>query len=147
MDQHGHCFGRQGVELLYIPKISLLLSLLALSFFLVLGVAVYFDSTINLSLTIFPMLVMATLSEKFLSAQSTDGTRLALITAGETILVSFVAYAIITWGWMESAILAFPESILLPIFGNIWLGRFTGLRLSEYIKFRSLFHEESHEEE
>ncbi|MCF7905996.1 PKD domain-containing protein [Candidatus Gracilibacteria bacterium] len=136
------------VELLYIPKVSLLLSLLSLSFFLVLGIAaVYFDSTINLSLTIFPMLVMATLSEKFLSAQSTEGTRLALLTAGETVLVSFIGYAFITWGWMESAILAMPESILLPIFGNVWLGRFTGLRLSEYIKFRALFREESTEEE
>jgi len=135
------------VELLYIPKVSLLLSLLALSFFLVLGVAVEFDSPVNLSLTIFPMLVMATLSEKFLSAQSSEGTRSAVITAAETVFISFVAYAIVTWAWMQNGILALPEVILIPILGNIWLGRFTGLRLSEYIKFRSLFREETNEEE
>ncbi len=135
------------VELLYIPKVSLLLSFLALSFFLVLGVAVEFGSPVNLSLTIFPMLVMATLSEKFLSAQSSEGTRSAMITAGETVLISFVAYAIVTWGWMQNGILALPEVILIPIFGNVWLGRFTGLRLSEYIKFRGLFREETNEEE
>ncbi|MCF7812756.1 PKD domain-containing protein [Candidatus Gracilibacteria bacterium] len=135
------------VELLYIPKVSLLLSILALSFFLVLGLAVYFDSTINLTLTIFPMLVMATLSEKFLSAQSSSGIKQALFAAGETVIVSFIGYFLVTWGWMESAILAMPELILLPIVGLIWLGRFTGLRLTEYFKFRTLFREEDTHEE
>ncbi|MCF7918045.1 hypothetical protein K9L27_03550 [Candidatus Gracilibacteria bacterium] len=135
------------IELLYIPKVSLLLSILALSFFLVLGLAVYFNSSVNLTLTIFPMLVMATLSEKFLSAQASSGMKQALFAAGETVVVSFMGYFLVTWGWMENALLAMPELIILPICGLIWLGRFTGLRLSEYIKFRSLFREEDTNEE
>jgi PKD repeat protein len=135
------------VELLYIPKVSLLLSVLALSFFLVLGLAVHFNSSVNLTLAIFPMLVMATLSEKFLSAQSMAGIKSALITAGETILVALLGYSLVTWGWLEGTILSMPEIILLPMLGIIWLGRFTGLRLTEYFKFRTLFHEETHEEE
>jgi hypothetical protein len=135
------------VELLYIPKVSLLLSILALSFFLVLGLAVYFDYSVNLTLTIFPMLVMATLSEKFLSAQSSSGIKQALLATGETVLVSFMGYFLVIWEWLESAILAMPELIVLPIIGLVWLGRFTGLRLSEYIKFRSFFREEDAHEE
>lgn len=135
------------VELLYIPKVSLLLSILALSFFLVLGLAVYFNSSVNLTLTIFPMLVMATLSEKFLSAQSSSGMKQALFATGETVFVSFMGYFLVTWGWLESAILAMPELIIFPIIALIWLGRFTGLRLSEYFKFRSLFREEDTSEE
>jgi len=134
------------VELLYIPKVSLLLSMLALSFFLVLGLVVYFDSSINLTLTIFPMLVMATLSEKFLAAQASEGIRHALIVTGKTVIVSLLSYFLVTWGWLENAILALPEIILLPILGNVWLGRFTGLRLTEYFKFRALFSEDTHEE-
>ncbi|MCF7830551.1 hypothetical protein K9M41_00940 [Candidatus Gracilibacteria bacterium] len=135
------------VELLYIPKVSLLLSMLSLSFFLVLGLMIYFDSSLNLTLTIFPMLVMATLSEKFLAAQASEGMRYALIIAGKTVIVSLLAYFLVTWGWLENAILALPEIILLPILGNVWLGRFTGLRLTEYFKFRALFREDSYEEE
>ncbi len=135
------------VELLYVPKVSLLLSVLALSFFLVLGLAVHFKSPVNLTLAIFPMLVMATLSEKFLSAQSMEGLRSALITAGETVLVALLGYVLVTWSWLEGTILSMPELILVPILGIVWLGRFTGLRLTEYFKFRTLFHEETHEEE
>ena len=134
------------VELLYIPKVSLLLSVLSLSFFLVLGLAVHFKSPVNLTLAIFPMLVMATLSEKFLSAQSMAGIRSALITAGETVIVALLGYTLVTWSWLEGTILSMPELILLPILGIIWLGRFTGLRLTEYFKFRTLFHEETNEE-
>jgi len=133
------------IELLYIPKISLLLSLLSLSFFLVLGVAVYFEFSINLSLAIFPMMVMLTVSEKFLSAQTEEGIRNAILVAGETVLIAFLGYLFVTWQFIESRVLAFPELILIPIFLNIWLGKFTGLRLSEYFKFRSLFSEDSQE--
>ena len=135
------------VDLLYIPKVSLLLSALALSFFLVLGLAVYFQSPVNLTLAIFPMLVMATISEKFLSAQSEEGMRGAIIATTETTLVALIGYFFVTWGWVEARILSLPELVILPILGNIWLGRFTGLRLSEYFKFNALFRDDAAEEE
>jgi hypothetical protein len=49
------------------------------------------------------------------------------------------------WTWLQTNILATPELIFIPILGNIWLGRFTGLRLTEYLKFRTLFKDESEE--
>ena len=133
------------VELLYIPKVALLLSCLALSFFLVLGLAVYFEASLDLSLTIFPMMVMSSMSEKFLSSQSAEGIRSALIAVVETVLVSLIAYAFVDWALIKDNVLAMPELIILPILGTVWLGRFTGLRVSEYIKFRSLLREDSQE--
>lgn len=133
------------VELLYIPKVALLLSCLALSFFVVLGLAVYFEASLDLSLTIFPMMVMSSMSEKFLSSQSAEGIRSALIAVVETVLVSLIAYAFVDWSVVKDNVLAVPELIILPILGTIWLGRFTGLRVSEYIKFRSLLREDSQE--
>ena len=133
------------VELLYIPKVSLLLSCLALSFFLVLGLAVYFEASLDLSLTIFPMMVMSSISEKFLSSQSAEGIRSALVAVVETVLVALIAYAFVDWSVIKDNVLAMPEFIILPILGTIWLGRFTGLRVSEYIKFRSLLREDSQE--
>lgn len=133
------------VELLYIPKIALLHSGVALSFFLILGIAVYFNISLNLALAIFPMMVMSTISEKFVSAQSTGGLRAAIFSAGETVVVSLIAYAVVVWPWLQTSILATPEWIFVPMIGIIWLGRFTGLRLTEYFKFRTLFNEDSAE--
>ena len=91
------------------------------------------------------MLVMSMVSEKFLSAQSVEGFRSAMLVTGETIVISLIAYALVNWGWVESSILALPELVLLPILAIVWLGRFTGLRLSEYFKFRALFGEDTQE--
>ena len=114
------------VELLYIPKIALLLSALALSFFLVLGLAVHFEIDLNLALAVFPMLVMSTVSEKFLSAQSEGGLRSAVRIAGETVVVALVAFGLVHWEWLNNLIIAVPEMIFLPIIGLIWLGSWTG---------------------
>jgi PKD repeat protein len=133
------------VDLLYIPRVSLLLSVLSLSFMLALFLAVYFKSAINLSLAIFPMMVMATVSEKFMSTQSSAGLKNAILAATETVFVALAGYFFIKWDLIENQILAVPELILLPMIGLVWLGKFTGLRLSEYIKFRALFEDESQE--
>ena len=133
------------VELLYIPRLSLLLSALALSFFLVLGLAVYFQTSLNLSLAIFPMLVMSTISEKFLFAQSEEGIKNAIVVAGETVVVSLIGYFLFDIPFFKEAILATPEYVVLPIIGNILLGKFTGLRWAEYFKFRTLLREDSQE--
>lgn len=133
------------VELMYIPKVSLLLSLLSLSFFFVLWLAVYFETSLNLALMIFPMMVMATISERFVASQSSEGLKKALFNVGETLFVAIVAYGIVQWNWLQDMVLTFPEIVLLPIIGCVWLGRFTGLRLSEYVKFRSLLGDNAQE--
>ncbi len=133
------------VELLYIPRVALLFSSLALSFFLVLGVAVYLGTSLDLSLAIFPMMVLSTLSEKFLSAQSAQGIKSALFLMIETVLIAMIGYAFVEWAFIKNNIMAMPELVILPILGTVWLGKFTGLRVSEYFKFRTLLTEDSQE--
>ena len=133
------------VELLYIPRVALLFSSLALSFFLVLGMAVYLKTSLDLTLTIFPMMVLSTLSEKFLSAQSVKGFKGAVWLMVETVFIALIGYFFVEWSVVKSNVMATPEFIILPILGTIWLGKFTGLRVSEYFKFRSLLTEDSQE--
>lgn len=133
------------IDLLYVPKVSMTLSVLSLSFFLVLAIGIAIDSSLNLSLTIFPMLMMSTLSEKFLSAQSDAGLKKALLATIETVIVAAVGYGLVQWGAVKDLIITSPEVVILPLIGIIWLGKFTGLRLSEYFKFRSLMTEDENE--
>lgn len=135
------------VELLYIPKIALLFSFLSLSFFGILGLAVYFDSSLNFGLTIFPMMVMSTISEKFLASQSSEGVKNAILATIETVVVALLAYFFVEWEFVKNNVLAMPEWILLPMIGMVWLGKFTGLRISEYFKFRALLRDDVQEEE
>jgi len=42
--------------------------------------------------------------------------------------------------------MSWPELVIVPLLGMILLGKFSGLRFTEYIRFRSLFKEKHIEE-
>ncbi len=128
-------------EFLYLPKVALNLSFISMSFLIVIWLALAYGTSVPLSMAIFPMLVMSTVSEKFMAAQSEEGIRGALFGVMGTLLIVAASYYFIAWHSVNSLILSWPELVIIPILGTLVLGKFTGLRLSEYVRFRSLLTE------
>ena len=129
------------INLLFIPRAALVLSSVALSFLAVIWFLLNYESSIAISLAIFPMLVMSTVTEKFLSAQSEEGLKSALLGVLRTILVSAAAYYFVVWPAFVDLLTSAPELVLIPLLLIVVLGKFTGLRLGEYFRFRHLFRE------
>jgi len=132
-------------ELLYLPKVALNISFISLSFLIVVWLFLWFDTSLSLSLAIFPMLVMSTVSEKFMAAQSEEGFKGAMFGVLETLIVVVISYYLVTWVAFNNIILSWPELIFIPFVLNFLLGKFAGLRLSEYFRFKSLFSEHNEE--
>ncbi len=130
----------------YIPKTGIILSVTALSFLVVIWPLSIYRVSLAASLAIFPMLVMSTISEKFLSAQSEEGIRGAFFGVLKTVAVAIVAYYAVVWDTFTNLVMSWPELIIAPLLIMILLGRFTGLRWTEYARFRSLFKEKNIEE-
>jgi len=140
------------LKLLYIPKMALTLTAVAITIFVLLTITVYlnlFDIEF-ISLAIFPVIIMGTLTEKFVSLRSEKGLPVSLIIMFETFFVSLVAYFIaggkidlyfihIQWNYIQNLVLNHPEVLALFVALNLYLGRWTGLRLSEYIQFSEVF--------
>ena len=82
---------------------------------------------------------MSTLAESFLTVKSEEGWKAASFGIGETVLAALVCVFIVQWSFLQSLILAYPELILLTVGVNVFLGRWTGLRLVEYFRFREVF--------
>lgn len=133
------------IELLFIPRTALVISSIALSFLGVIWFLLYYGSSIAISLAIFPMLVMSTVTEKFMSAQSEEGLRSALFGVLRTIIVAGGAYYFVVWPTFADILTSTPELVLIPLFLLILLGKFTGLRLGEYFRFRGLLREGTEE--
>lgn len=138
-------------RLLYIPKMAIVLSVVALAIFALLIISIRFNlfDAQFFSLAIFPMLILSTLTEKFISVQSGKGLNKAMILTLQTVFVAIVAYIVIggeidlflfklKFGFLQGLILSYPEIILLFIGTNVLLGRWTGLRLLEYVRFREV---------
>jgi hypothetical protein len=122
-------------RLLYLPRVAITLSLISFAMIAILIVGGYFQRTGLAAVSIFPLLIMITLAEKFVAVQIEKGNRVALILAGETLLISLVGYALVRSTVITQAILVYPWLVLLTIPVNIALGKWTGLRLIEYVRF------------
>jgi uncharacterized membrane protein len=81
---------------------------------------------------------MITIVEKFVATQIEKGNKTAMILAIETLVISLVGYYLASWSVVIKGIVAYPWLILFTLPINILLGKWDGLRLNEYIRFREV---------
>jgi len=125
-------------RLLYLPRVAIMVSVVALVILLMLVFGGEMKRTGLAAVSIFPILIMITLVEKFIAVQIEKGNRTALILAIETLLISIVGFYIASWEFLIRVLVAYPWIILFTIPINIFLGKWTGLRITEYFRFRKI---------
>lgn len=126
------------LHLLYLPRMALVLTNVSLAILALLGVGTIAQGTAALSFSIFPILILTLLAEDFIAAQFNSGARTAFTITAWTLLLSIGCYFIVSWQLLRTVIISYPEIVILCIPLNILLGRWTGLRLTEYMRFRNL---------
>ncbi|MFA6027397.1 MAG: 7TM domain-containing protein [Patescibacteria group bacterium] len=127
------------LKLLYMPRMAIVLTLVSLTIFGMFVAGGYLDKTGLLSISIFPILMMIILTEKFIEVQIEKGNKEAIWLTLETLILSIISYLIVSWEAFKTIILAYPELIIITIILNLIFGRFSGLRVVEYFRFRKLF--------
>jgi hypothetical protein len=125
-------------RLLYMPRMAIVLTVISLAILALLAVGGHFQKTGLASTSILPILILITLIEKFISTQVEKGFRTAAILSFETLVISIAGYYFIIWDTFRDLVLNHPEYILLLFAVNIFLGKWTGLRLREYFRFREV---------
>lgn len=127
------------LRLQYLPRMALLL------WFVSLGVlAVIFLSPVialpNLTtVTIFPILIMILLAEDFIDVQSGGNMREAITVTIETLLMALFCYFVMNLEILQKFVLTNPELTVLGIaVYDIFVGKYVGLRLMEYWRFRQI---------
>lgn len=126
------------LRILYLPRVAITLSVIAFAILFLFAGGGYFKRTGLASVTIFPILIMITIVEKFVVTQIEKGNKVAIILAVETLVISLAGYYLASWSLLIEGILAYPWIILITIPINIFLGKWDGLRLTEYLRFREV---------
>jgi len=120
----------KGLKIHYLARMSMLL------WFICLGV---FVSLFWLRVSIFPILILILLAENFIEVQISKSLREAGQLTLETFILALGSLGVLSWGWLKKELILHPETIVLgTALLNIIIGRFTGLRLLEYRRFRRL---------
>jgi len=122
----------------YIPKLTLVTIGVVMAVFISILVAGLFGLNGPIFLNKFTLIILAILVEPFVSAFARKGTKYGFNTAIETFGTALFCYILISitrvQSFIETNLLIIPILIII----NVYLGRFTGLRLNEYWRFRSI---------
>jgi hypothetical protein len=86
----------------------------------------------------FPIAVLAITAERLYLALEERGFRDAGRELGGTLVVILACYLVMNSLALQALMLEFPELLLLVLAADIYLGRWVGMRLSEYLRFRQL---------
>ena len=117
---------------------AIVLTATALAIFIMFALGAYTQRTGFIAISIFPILIIAILAEEFVKVQIEKGLWTATQLAIETLVISTLCYFLVSWEALRTFFLSYPELILLTIPLNYLLGKWTGLRLAEFFRFREL---------
>ncbi len=135
-------FGRvvvRRLKLPYLPRMAVLLWLLALGALLLLLVAPILGMEGLVKMTIFPILFFMMLTEENIEAQITRTWQAAVLMTVETLFIAILGSAIIGNGWVRGWFLTNPTFASLAVLGvDMLIGKYKGLRLMEVWRFRKL---------
>ncbi len=131
------------MRLLYLPRVAIMITVVSFTTLILLAFAGSLDRTGFASASIFAVLIIITLVEKFVAVQIEKGTKTASILALETLIIALIGYLLMSHRTpighgIIGFVLAYPFVILLILPLNIFLGKWTGLRLNEYFRFREV---------
>jgi hypothetical protein len=131
-------WGIQRLELLHSPTLAILLTVVTLALLGTSLLSERFGLMALAHVTFFPIAVLAITAERFYLSFTEQGTQTALKELGGTLFVMLACFLVMNSLALQVLLIGFPEILLLVVAANIYLGRWVGVRLLEYRRFRRL---------
>ena len=87
---------------------------------------------------LFPIVILTMLVERFTIAIAEEGPREAFVPLAWSLLVAVAIHPVFRNAFAEHAMFTFPELCLAVMGGLVWIGGYTGYRVSDLLRFRAL---------
>ncbi len=130
---------RKGIDrlhLLLVPRMSVLLTLVISCFTALALLGHRLGLREFMAVGLLPFVILAMTIERFFIVIEESGVKEALITAMGSMAVALITYEIVSWEPLQLTFFVYPELMAAVGAFQILLGRYTGYRLSEFIRFR-----------
>lgn len=130
--------GLDWLQLLHSPKMAIMLTTVVIVMMAITVGGVQLGLFELAHMTLFPIAILAITAERVALMEAEQGAiKVARITF-MTLIVIAACYVVMESLFMQSLILAFPELLLVVIALNLWLGKWIGIRVLEFARFRRL---------
>lgn len=125
------------LRLQYLPRMALLLWMVSAGVFAALLLASIFDIASIVTVGIFPILILILLAETFIDIQIGRSVSEAREIILQTFVLAMSSSLLLAWDQVQRVALLNPELVFLGVgILNVFVGKYTGLRLTEYLMFR-----------
>ncbi|MEN6617419.1 MAG: 7TM domain-containing protein [Syntrophorhabdus sp.] len=125
------------LRLLLIPRMSVLVTLVIFCFVILALLGNKFGIRQVMAVGLLPFVILTMTIERFFIIVEEHGMQKALLTALGSAVVAMITFFIIQWEVLQITFFVYPELLLFIMGLQILIGRYTGYRLSELIRFRS----------
>lgn len=124
------------LNLLVVPRVAACVVIVTLLMILMSVVSWRLGMEDGLQITLFPMIILAWTIERMSLIWEEEGKRSAILQVAGSVVVAVLAYSFMNLRQIRYWSFYFPELLLVLLAGIILLGRYTGYRLSELMRFR-----------
>jgi hypothetical protein len=131
-------FYLERLRLLLVPRLTAILIVVVMLMALMSILANRLGIEVGLSVALFPMVIMAMTIERMSIAWDERGPGHAFKEGVGTLVVAALAYLVMSWERLEHIVFVFPEVLLILFAATLVLGRYSGYRLTELLRFRAL---------
>lgn len=133
--------------ILHTPKLAIMMLGVILSLVSISALSVFFEwegfSALN-SAAVFPIAILTITSERIALTIAEEGIGKSISIMAQTLIVVACCYLLIQSVALKALVLVFPELLFGALILNLWMGHWTGIRVMEFFRFRSiLFKRES----
>ncbi|MEY3002493.1 MAG: hypothetical protein RLZZ428_868 [Pseudomonadota bacterium] len=126
------------LNLLLVARISsvMIVVIVIMSFMSILSFKLGIQQVLNV--TFFPMIILAWTIERMSILWEEQGPREVMMQGGGSLIVAVCAYFVMSDTFVSHIAFHFPEIILVVLALTIMLGRYSGYRLTELIRFKPM---------
>jgi hypothetical protein len=124
------------LNMLVVPRVAACVVIVTLLMMVLSVVSYRLGMLDGLRITLFPMIILAWTIERMSLIWEEEGKRSALMQVGGSLIVAVIAFAFMSIRQVKYLAFYFPELLLVLLALIILIGRYTGYRLSELIRFR-----------
>lgn len=131
-------FALERLKLLMVPRLAAVLTMVILLMMIMSIVTNHFGIESGLSIALFPMVIITMTIERMSVVWDERGATEAINQALGSLLSAALAYLLMSNVYLEHLFTVFPELLLLLLAMLLLLGRYTGYRLLELRRFKTL---------
>lgn len=125
------------MNLLVVPRVAACVVIVTLLMILMSVISYKLGFGVGIQITLFPMIIIAWTLERMSLTWEEEGKRSAIIQVSGSVVVAVLAYGFMKISQIQYWAFYFPEMLLILLAGIILIGRYTGYRLSELIRFKT----------